>query len=196
MKNKRSNVTLDVPPDEEQDDRPEPLPLGKRIRADPSYQKYRNVMEMLPQRFNLEHALTEAKSLYAQREVPRLPSVANADKVYSAQTKDMVLRARLTKIQMDLLEERSHLDTTLKAIRGHLRTTYAVEIEERAGKLVEERKAFVDRFLRVGIELHDRMETVHKIIDGFIKDIDQSGFGFTKLVDIIKLQTSRPGQVI
>ena len=98
--------------------------------------------------------------------------------------KDISYRSRMVEIRVNITERRDRLHTTIDVVRRHITVEYGSysEVRSIAGK-----RQFFDRFFREGLELISRMDTIIDMLDHFIKDIDQAGYGLKNAVAILQM---------
>lgn len=168
--------------------------LKKALAEDDTYLRFRNIVRTIQKRINVEKNLIEARSLHGARTVRTLKGTApSATALYEATVREAATRARLTEIKITLYVEEQLLKASLDATISHLRTAYDLSF---VGNTQEDRKLVVRSILRSGYKLHDELTSAINILDLIVKDIDQAGYSTRNLIDIVKIQTERPGQTI
>lgn len=164
--------------------RQDKIPLSDRIRKDESFKRYRRILDKIIE-FDIVSLNREAKNLHSGRDTRNLiKSSINPKGVSDANLKDISYRSRMVEIRVNITEKRDLLKTTIDIVRRHLTYEYSAFCDV---KSVAGRKIFFDRYFRSGLELLSRMDTTIDMLDHFIKDIDQTGFGLKNAVAILQM---------
>ena len=170
--------------------------LVKSIRLDPNYKKFGRIVETIRSRVNLTDIQNEALGLHASRSSRNMygegrysPSI-----IIDASLKDLSFRARLVEMRVKLDIEVSSLSEAMAAVKNHISTEYADEIQDEF-KNVGERKNFVDRCVKNSNQFLSDSEAVISTLDHLIKDLDQGSFYLKNVIETLKV-VAMGGKVI
>jgi hypothetical protein len=162
------------------------------LKADKHFSKYRNIVKYISENLDLDALAGECKRLHSGRKsrtlVGTLPS---GDTLLEAQLQDSSNRGRLTQIRAELVTQEGALDESIETIRSHITFTYSEMIPV---KTKVDRIAYLNQYLRKGVQLRQRIQTMGTVIELYLKDIDQMSYTFTNSVKILEMIYSRNGR--
>jgi Fe-S cluster assembly scaffold protein SufB len=181
-KKKSEEVELD---DEEINSR-----VKAKLKEDKIFKQYRNLVSHIAESVNTDDIEAEAKRLHSGRKSRALTGTSpGPNALTDASLQDSANRSRLTQIRVDLTKQEALLSEAIDAIRTHVSITYRNDLPEIGTK--GERLAYVNQFLRKGVNLRVKLSVLMSIIDLYIKDIDQTGFALKNAVHILELVYSK-----
>lgn len=159
--------------------------LKEALKEDTKFKQYRNIIKHIEKSYDFEELKSEARRLHEGRKSRTLSRVPNADALYEATLQDASNRARLSRIMAQCVEQEGVVDDALDAIRAHLSITYSDSIP--ALKTKGERVAYLNKYLRSGVKMKSQLKTLMKVLEIYMKDIDQMGFALTNSREILKM---------
>lgn len=167
------------------------------IRAGAQYKKYQKILEAAQTGLDLDslrgealgsHAARTSRQLYGSRQYSPKSLI---DAIY----KDLSFRSRIVEIRVRVSVAMSNLEEASKAMRRYISTEFSDDLREFS--TADQRRAFVDRVLKVGLAYLAEGQALLDLLDSLIKDADQAGFGLRNAVETLKLlDGSKSGRVI
>ena len=183
-KSKRKSEDLELD-DEELNSR-----IKSKLKEYKVFKQYRNLVAHIASTINLDEIDSEAKRLHSGRKSRALTGTSpGPNALTDASLQDSANRSRLTQIRVDLTKQEALLSAAIDAIRTHVSITYRNDLPEIGTK--GERAAYLNQFLRKGVNLRVQLAVLMSIIDFYIKDIDQTGFALKNAVHILELVYSK-----
>lgn len=170
--------------------------LLQDIKEDLVFKKYQAVVATVQGSLDPEKIKAEALFLHKTRPSREL----FREKMSPVKTNDAILRdlsnrARLVELRVNLALQVDLLTTTLSSLKDHLLTAFGDEIKEVASN-AELRSALMHKVTARGRTLKAEYETVLALLDKLIEDIDKAGFSLRNSMELIKVLTERPGQLV
>lgn len=155
------------------------------LKNDIKYQ--RNVKSLLDIDKHVDSWMEEVQSLHVRRGVRALKSTSlleNSQRIaIDTDIDDMVVRARVTEIQMRALEKILLVDENLDRLRKYIRFKYANLMPEKMN--MTDRKALIDDRLHDVVKAKKRLEGVMKMGDLVKEDCDQASYGLKRINDML-----------
>lgn len=159
--------------------------LRVALKNDIKYQ--RTVKTLLDIDKNVDSWMEEVQSLHVRRGVRALKSTSlleNSQRIaIDTDIDDMVVRARVTEIQMRALEKILLVDENLDRLRKYIRFKYAALMPEKMN--MTDRKALIDDRLHDIVKAKKRLEGVMKMGDLVKEDCDQASYGLKRINDML-----------
>lgn len=159
--------------------------LKDALKEDREFKKYRMIVKHIEEAQDLEALAREVRNLHEGRPSRALSKAPSADSVLEAQLKDGQSRSRMSRIMAELINNEGILEDAFKAIRAHMGTSYADMMPSLKTKL--ERQEYLNKYLRRGVQLHHRINTLQKVVTLYMEDIDKMGYAFTNTVRILEM---------
>ena len=103
-------------------------------------------------------------------------------------------RSRFVEIKITCFDTHARLDQHLTKLRQYLMLTYGEQLR-RAASTVEERRNVINSCLSAAVELQQEIETVIKIADMVVADIDQTGWAIRNIITAMELIQERGKQL-
>lgn len=155
-----------------------------RIRKNKAYRKYLLFLDRV-ERLDVRSLMSEAKGLHAGRTSRTLYTASiNPKSLSEAVLKDVAFRSRLVELRVQLADVRDRLSSFIKAVSKYLNHRYGDKLGLRSQA---SRKIYFDTILREGVGKLDDLDSALSILDFYIKDIDQTGFGLKNAVAVLQL---------
>jgi hypothetical protein len=168
------------------------------IRDSSDYKRFKRIVAQVETRLNIEKDYEEAQSLHAGRTSRKL----YGDRRYSpkslldASSNDMGARSRLVEIRVRCSKQIDILHDACKAMRHSMLTNFSEQINKRF-TTVGARTAFTDTMIARALEIQNEGQSLLKVLDALIEDIDKSGYHLSNMTDVLKLlESSKGGKVI
>ena len=167
--------------------------IFKEVRASSSFKTYQKILQTAQGSIELDALRSEALGLHTSRTSRQLYGAKqySGRSVMEALLKDLSFRARLVEIRVKVSISISNLEEAIKAMRRYVSTEYADDLREFSTS--DQRKSFVDRILKSGLEYLGEGQTLIDMLDMLIKDIDQASFQLRNAVEILKLLSDAKG---
>jgi hypothetical protein len=155
-----------------------------------TFNKYRRIVRAIKEKIDLEELEAEMRRLYSGRQSRALFGThPGPEKLMNASLQDASFRTRMVEIRLELSKQADILDIAIDAVRSYLRKEYEDDMPDIKTK--GERVTYFDQYLRRGLELKASMDSLIKRLDHAIKDIDQMGFTFKHLSEMLALIYSK-----
>lgn len=163
--------------------------LKRKLKDDEVWVKYLNILRMA-KTLNFSNIETEVTNLHKGR-LSRSLMVErpNPDKIMKAVLQDASHRSRLTEIINSATYQSRMLNFTLDALQSHISSEYKVELSYCSTKA--EREAVINSLLATGYDKSDEFDTMVKLCDNIIKDIDQMSWSIKNIINVLTLITER-----
>lgn len=161
-------------------------------KNDPEYRRLRRITQELSARIDLDKANREVLTLHESRKTLGLAASSkryDPQYVYDAVQTDMAYRGRLVTLIKKVSNTVALLNQAMKAFRSYALTEYRDEL----GRTQGDRQAAIDRYCRPALDFIAECEEHVAGIEIVIKDIDQGGFAYARLVDLLKLMHDKAG---
>jgi len=169
------------------------MSLTTKVREDPVYIRSRRGLENLKKTIEVENILNELFSMHASRGVTALrPNVVLQSSVavlLKSTTQEITVRSRATTIKMTVLRVLLKLDQTIDPLRKYILVTYQKEFKE-LGIGVTNQKNSTENILSPFLNFKRQLDSVLRIADLVIEDIDSAGWGLKRIQETIE-QSSR-----
>lgn len=171
--------------------------IKQDIRESSDFKKFRKIVTQVESRLNVEKDYEEASALHAGRTTRKL----YGDKRYApksiidASSNDMAARSRLVEIRVRCSRQIDVLHDACKAMKHSMLTNFSTEINKRF-TTVGARTAFAETMIARALEIQHEGQSLIKVLDSLIEDIDKSGYHLSNLTDVLKLLDSRKGSGI
>lgn len=171
--------------------------LRSLLKKDDTYKRYRAILKTVKESFDIEKHLKEAGYLHRKRKSRLLfEARVSPQKLQEAILIDMSSRSRMVEIRVMLLNEQELLSTAISLGKKHVRATYSDELKE-YGSTKEAQVLVAERFFASGATVLSEIDKAISILDLFVKDIDQAGFGLRNVTETLKMVLERrEGQLI
>lgn len=167
-----------------------------KVKESSDYLRYKKVIDACKGAVNLSQLEKEAGYMHSKRESPKLYKVKlDPTTVAKAALLDLSTRARLTGIRADLHRQSEIIATANSRLRHGFRAQWENKLKRLAGTAIQ-RTAIVSRLLADGEDLLSQIEATSKLLDSYIKDIDQAGYSLTNTTNLLKLLIERRDQAI
>lgn len=170
----------------------------RTIKQNKRFQQFLDMFERNPAyAIDFDGYHEELQRLHTTRQVRELhrkkkQSIQFPVKVLEAMLQDQATRSRCTEILGECVKISSAMDKTLSNLRDYLLSEYA-HILKGIGTQVE-RKAFMESVMKQFYEYLSQIQTLDKSARLVVDDIDQAGYMYRNVVEVIKV-LSRPEQV-
>ena len=163
------------------------------IKKDKRYKKLLHILEVAQSRIDVERDRNEAFTMHSGLLVRQLygKNVFSTKKVLTAIAQLQANRSRLVEIRSRAAEHISYLHQGVVAFKRYCMANY----EFSGYKTKEQRDSLLDKPMRPVLDFIAEVDTLIDVLDTFIKDIDQAGFGVRNIVEVLKLlDSSRVGR--
>lgn len=166
------------------------------VRADEEYKKFKRIVEQTQSRLNIVADLNEAFALHTSRLSPTMydKKQFSAKSILEAHAKDLQARSRMETLRSKATLHLSYLDAAEKALTDYVVDKYKEHMSDFSNQ--EQRKAFLGRVLKTAAAISKEGETMLKILDNLIKDIDQAGFQLKGMLSALELIVNAKGKVL
>jgi hypothetical protein len=163
--------------------------LLNSIRRDPSYLKFKKIVQVAEERLNIEEDRKRVFAIHAGRKSRSLhgKKAYNASSLMDAAACDAQSRSDLVEIRMKAALQIEHLEKALDAIQNHVITEYNEELRKYQNEA--QRKALIKRVQKIANNLMTDGQELLKLCDAFITDVDKVGYHITNLVELAKLMS-------
>lgn len=161
-------------------------------KNDPEYRRLRRITIELSSKIDLDKANREVLTLHESRKTLGLASSSkryDPQHVYDAVQTDMAYRGRLVTLIKRVSLTVSLLNRAMKAFRAYAMTEYRNELGSTQG----DRHAAIDRYCRPALDFIAECEEHVAGIEIVIKDIDQGGYAYARLVDLLEMMHDKAG---
>jgi hypothetical protein len=149
--------------------------LRVALLKDDAFKKYRILVKNTRERFDLDAMLEEANTLHKGRPSRNLKGTnPGTQRISDSALTDGSYRSRMVEMYCRLGTACDLLDITIKAAKTHIASSYGDDIPTFRTKV--ERSAFLDTYVTSGVELMAKMESIRRVLENYIKDIDQTHF--------------------
>lgn len=170
--------------------------LKTQLKADPELKALDAIVARASGSFAPEKVLKEAEHLHLERKSRNLYKITMAPTpLYQADMQDLSNRARLVELKTGILRMIGVINAAVKSVKTHVSTKYQSELKE-YGSTITERNRIVDRVVSDAIQASADMASVVDILDVYIKDLDQAGYGLRRAIDALELAHGRRGQEV
>lgn len=170
------------------------MSLISTIKEDNQYKKAIKILEGLEQLVNPDLLIKELRDIQISRNVVSLKTkklMQNATKIIADSSLDEIgSRSRATTIKVDVLTVQMDLNETYSYLKRYLMTKYAKQLKKAGYSRVNDQKMFIERLLKNFISLKENLETVMKVADVIIEDVDAAGWGLKRISETLE-QLSR-----
>lgn len=127
----------------------------------------------------------EASVLHSSRKLRTLKTedlIASFQKRFiSAALQNQAFRSRIVEIKVKCFKTAAHLKENLDHLKPYLRVKYSKLLSEY--KTVADKNSAIDSVLEEPIRYLAKLENVDKILENYIKDIDQASWTLKSLID-------------
>lgn len=169
--------------------------LQAELKRDDTYKRYRSILRTVREGLNLEKTLKEAGYLHRNRKSRLLHEArVSPTKLQEAILVDMSNRSRMVELKALLLNEQELLKTAISHGKKHVRATYA-DLLVGYGSTKEAQLMVVEKVFSSGTSFLAEVDSAVEILDVFIKDIDQAGFGLRNVTETLKMVLDRKENV-
>lgn len=149
--------------------------LRRRLLEDDAFKRYKILVKTFKEKYDLESMLEEAHTMHDGRMSRNLKGTnPGPQKIADAALQDGSHRSRMAAMYARMIERRDLLEITVNAAKAHIASNYGDDIPGFRTK--GERSAFLDTYVSGGVKLLARIETILKVLENYIKDIDQMHF--------------------
>lgn len=170
--------------------------LKTQLKADPELKALDAIVARASGSFAPEKVLREAEHLHMERKSRQLVKVTMAPTpLYTAAMQDLSTRARLIELKTGIMRMTGVINAAVKSVKVHISTKYSEELRENAST-VSERNRIVERVVSDAIQCSADMASVIEVLDVYIKDLDQAGYGLRLAGDLLELAHGRRGQEV
>lgn len=167
-----------------------------KVQEGSEYKRYSSVISSVKAAINLSSISKEASYLHSKRETTKLYKLKlDPMTVAKANLLDLSNRARLTELRADLHKQYEIVETANARLKQGIRAQWETRLKKLASTAVQ-RNAIIERLCTDGVDLQAQIEATSKLLDSFIKDIDQAGFSIRNTVDLLKMLVERRDQTI
>lgn len=161
--------------------------LQSKLKRDETFLRYRAILRTVREGLDLEKTTKEAMYLHKSRKSRRLYELRVSPlKLQDAILNDISNRSRLVEIKSLLLNQQELLTSAISLGKKHVRATYA-DLLSTYGTTKESQMLVVEKVFSGGMSTLSEIDATVDIIDAFIKDIDQAGFGLRNVVETLKM---------
>lgn len=161
-------------------------PLEK-IKSDPVYVKYKNILKELQSSSDLMKIKDEAEFLHRKKLSRKLHELrVSPQTLQDAIVNDFSNRSRLVELKVLILNQEELLSSTIDLTKKHLRVEYQEELLS-FGATRDKQVMILDKILAKGLEFLSQLVAVGRELDLYLKDIDQTGYGLSNVKDTLVL---------
>lgn len=167
-----------------------------KVKESSDYLRYKKVIDACRGNVNLTALEKEAGFMHNKRETPKLYKLKlDPTTVMKASLLDLSVRARLTGMRADLHRQSEIIATANARLRHGFRAQWESKLKRLAGTAIQ-RSAIVSRLVADGEDLLSQIEATSKLLDSYIKDVDQAGYSITNTTNLMRLLIERRDQNI
>lgn len=169
-----------------------PAPRGRLTQEDPEYKTLMRVLRGMQSRINIQKESNEILTLHESRKSLGLMSSSkryNPQYVYDCVLTDMAYRGRLVTMIKRVNNTVTLLERAEKAFRAYALTSFRAQLGSTQG----ERANALDRICRPVLDFKSECQDHVAGIEVVIKDIDQAGFSYARLVSLLEMFNERKG---
>jgi hypothetical protein len=149
--------------------------LKAALLKDDAFKRYKQMVKNIREKYDLDEMLEEAHTLHDGRSARGLKGTnPGPQKIADAALQDGSNRSRMASMYARLVERHDLLEIAVTAAKMHIASEYGDAIPGFRTK--GERSAFLDTYVASGVKLLSRIETILKVLENYIKDIDQMHF--------------------
>ncbi len=159
---------------------------------DPEFKTLQRILKSMQSRINIEKERNEVLTLHESRKSLGLMSSTkryNPQYVYDCVMMDMAYRGRLVTMIKRVNNTVALLERAEKAFRTYCMTKYKKEL----GSTRVDRVIVMDRVVRPLLDFKAECQDHVAGIEVVIKDIDQGGYSYARLVELLKLFQENKG---
>ncbi len=149
--------------------------LRKQLLNDDAFKRYKVLVKTLKEKYDFDAMLDEVHTLHDGRMSRNLKGTnPGPQKIADAALQDGSYRSRMASLYARMIERRDLLEITVSAAKAHIQSNYGNDLPGFRTK--GERSAYLDSYVAGGVKLLSRIDTLLKVIENYIKDIDQMHF--------------------
>ena len=149
--------------------------LKKVLLKDDAFLKYRRLVKSMREKYDLDAMLEEVHTMHDGRSSRNLKGTnPGPQKIADAALQDGSYRSRMAAMYARLIERKDLLEITINAAKMHIASEYGTAIP--SFKTKGERASFLDTYVAGGVKALSRIETILKVLETYIKDIDNMHF--------------------
>lgn len=156
------------------------------IRASRPYRKYKKILQRVEGQLDLAALESEIRNIHFSRTIRNLkPTEINQKNMIEASLKEVQGRARLVEIKTSLMEHKFTLEDMVRAVRSYLHSEYGIKLK--GIKTRTDRKEYFERYFRSADRFLTQLDYLIEMIKTYVEDIDQAGYKFTNLVNLLEM---------
>lgn len=166
--------------------------LLKSIRKDPTYRKFKDIVQTAQERLDIERDRRECFTIHSSRLSRTLygKKAYNPSSLQEVEAKESEARSRLVEIRMKAAYQLEHVEKAMRAIEDHVVTEYNSEMK--GFSTADQRRSLIRRVQKVAQDLMTDGKSLLDLCDRFVDDIDRCGYKVTNLTNLaVKILAGR-----